>query len=69
MMRTTLDIPEKLIAEAMALTNAKTKNQLVKDALEAHIKRIKRQRLIALKGTLDLGIDLDTLRGRHDVEI
>lgn len=68
-MRTTLDIPEKLIAEAMALTNAKTKNQLVKDALEAHIKRIKRQRLIALKGTLDLGIDLDTLRGRNDVEI
>lgn len=69
MMRTTLDIPEKLIAEAMALTNAKTKNQLIKDALEAHIKRIKRQRLIALKGTLDLDIDLDILRGRHDVEI
>ena len=69
MMRTTLDIPEKLIAEAMALTNAKTKNQLVKDALEAHIKRIKRQRLIALKGTLDFDIDLDTLRGRNDVKI
>jgi len=69
MMRTTLDTPEKLIAEAMALTNAKAKNQLVKDALEAHIKRIKRQRLIALKGTLDLGVDLDALRERHDVEI
>ncbi len=68
-MRTTLDIPEKLIAEAMALTQAKTKNQLIKDVLEAHIKRIKRQRLIALKGTLDLDIDLDTLRGREDVEV
>ncbi len=68
-MRTTLDIPEKLMAEAIALTDAKTKNQLVKDALEAYIKRIKRQRLIALKGTLDLDIDLDALRGRNDVKI
>lgn len=69
MMRTTLDIPEELIAEAMALTNTKTKNQLIKEVLEAHIKRIKRKRLIALKGTLDFDIDLDALRGREDVKI
>ena len=68
-MRTTLDIPEKLIEEAMALTQAKTKSQLVKEALEAQIKRIKRQRLVALKGTLDFDIDLDELRGRNDVKI
>ncbi|HWK58857.1 MAG TPA: type II toxin-antitoxin system VapB family antitoxin [Parapedobacter sp.] len=69
MMRTTVDIPEELIAEAMALTNTKTKNQLIKEVLEAHIKRIKRKRLVALKGTLDFDIDLDTLRGREDVKI
>lgn len=69
MMRTTLDIPEELIAEAMALTDSKTKNQLIKEVLEAYIKRIKRKRLIALKGTLDFDIDLDTLRGREDVKI
>ncbi|MFC3196051.1 type II toxin-antitoxin system VapB family antitoxin [Parapedobacter deserti] len=69
MMRTTLDIPEKLIAEAMTLSKAKTKNQLIKEVLEEHIKRVKRQRLIALKGTLDFNIDLDTLRGREDVKI
>lgn len=68
-MRTTLDIPEELIAEAMALSKVKTKNQLVKEVLEAYIKRMKRQRLIALKGTLDFGIDLDILRGRNDVKI
>lgn len=68
-MRTTVDIPEELIAEAMALTNTKTKNQLIKEVLEAHIKRIKRKRLVALKGTLDFDIDLDTLRGREDVKI
>ena len=68
-MRTTLDIPEGLIDEAMALTNAKTKSQLVKEALEAQIKRIKRQRLVVLKGTFDFDVDLDVLRGRNDVKI
>ncbi|MEX2592761.1 MAG: type II toxin-antitoxin system VapB family antitoxin [Anditalea sp.] len=63
-MRTTLDLPEDLIAEAMKLTGAKTKRQLIKEALEAQIERIKRKRLIALKGTIDLDIDLDALRDR-----
>lgn len=68
-MRTTLDIPEKLIEEAMELTGARTKSQLIREALEAQIAGIKRKRLITLKGTVDLGIDLDTLRARIDVKI
>jgi len=68
-MRTTLDIPEELIEEAMELTGARTKSQLIKEALEAQIAGIKRKRLITLKGTVDLGIDLDTLRARNDVKI
>lgn len=69
-MRTTLDIPDKLIEEAMALsTTAKTKNQLIKEVLEAYIRRVKRQRLLVLKGTFDFDADLDALRGRNDVEI
>ncbi|HBQ60016.1 MAG TPA: hypothetical protein DD671_10435 [Balneolaceae bacterium] len=63
-MRTTLDIPEKLIDEAMKATGAKTKSQLIKDALQEQIDRSKRKKLIALKGTVDLDIDLDTLRDR-----
>lgn len=68
-MRTTLDIPNNLIEEAMALTNVKTKNQLIKEVLESYIARLKRQRLITLKGTLDLDVDLDALRGREDVQV
>ncbi|EOZ98421.1 MULTISPECIES: type II toxin-antitoxin system VapB family antitoxin [Cyclobacteriaceae] len=63
-MRTTLEIPEKLIKEAMELTGAKTKSQLIKEALEEQIGRIKRKRLITHKGTIDLDIDLDSLRNR-----
>jgi len=63
-MRTTLDIPEELIQEAMKATGAKTKSQLIKDALQAEIDRAKRKRLITKKGTLNLDVDLDTLRDR-----
>lgn len=63
-MRTTLDIPKKLIEEAMKVTGAKTKSQVIKEALQAQINQEKRKKLIALKGSLDLDIDLDTLRDR-----
>ncbi|MCF1750697.1 type II toxin-antitoxin system VapB family antitoxin [Mariniradius sediminis] len=63
-MRTTIDIPKELIEEAMLLTGAKTKNQLIQDALEEKIKSIRRKQLITMKGTIDLGIDLDILRDR-----
>ena len=68
-MRTTLDIPEKLIEEAMELTGAKTKSQLIKEALEEQIACIKRKRLITWKGTLDLEIDWDTLRDQCRIKI
>jgi metal-responsive CopG/Arc/MetJ family transcriptional regulator len=63
-MRTTLDIPKELIDEAMEATGAKTKSQLIRDALRAQINQVKRKRLIALRGTIDLDIDLDSLRDR-----
>lgn len=64
-MRTTLDIPKKLMDEAMKVTGAKTKSQMIKDALQAEIDRVKRKRLISRKGTVDLDIDLDSLRDRR----
>lgn len=64
-----MDIPEKLIEEAMLLTGAKTKSQLIRQALEEQILRVKRKRLITLKGTINLSIDLDTLRDRTDVQV
>ncbi len=63
-MRTTIDIPEELLNEVMKITGATTKSQAVKEALAEQIKRTKRQRLITRKGTIDLDVDLDSLRNR-----
>lgn len=48
----------------MKATGATTKSQMIKDALQAEIDRAKRKRLISKKGTVDLDIDLNTLRDR-----
>ena len=48
----------------MELTGSQNRNQMIIEALKNEIIRIKRKRLIALKGTVDLGIDLDSLRDR-----
>ncbi|MEQ8473448.1 MAG: type II toxin-antitoxin system VapB family antitoxin [Marinoscillum sp.] len=63
-MRTTLDLPEELMSEAMKITGAKTKSQLIKHALEEQIKRHKRLKLLSFKGKIDLDIDVDSLRDR-----
>ncbi len=63
-MRTALDLPDELINEAMLITDAKTKNELIKYALQELILREKRARLLNFKGKFDLWIDLDTIRDR-----
>lgn len=63
-MRTTLDLPEKLIDEAMALTHIKTKTDLIKIALQNLIQKEKIKDLKKYFGKVDLGIDLDVLRNR-----
>jgi len=64
MMRTTLDLPEELIKEAMKITKAKTKSETIRKALEWLIQQEKRKKLIRYKGKVDLSIDLDEIRGR-----
>ena len=63
-MRTTLDLPEKLIAEAMDLTHCKTKTSLIIIALENLIRKSKLEELKEFKGQIDLDIDLNSLRKR-----
>jgi len=63
-MRTTLDLPEKLVAEAMKATEIKTKTKVIITALEQLIKKTKISELKEYKGQVDLDIDLDELRGR-----
>ncbi len=68
-MRTTLDIPADLLEEAMRITQSKTKNEMIQKVLKDYIARVKRQKLITMKGTLDLDINLDELRGRNHAKV
>jgi Arc/MetJ family transcription regulator len=61
-MRTTLDLPDDLLSEAMRLSKVKTKTGAVVLSLQELINRRKIERLRKLKGKLDLDIDLESLR-------
>lgn len=63
-MKTTIDLPDELIQEAMIATSSKTKIEAIKKALQAIIEQERRQKLINYKGKIDLDLDLDTLRKR-----
>ena len=63
-MRTTLDLPENLIKEAMEITQIKTKKKVIIKALEEMINRYKISELKNYKGKIQLDIDLDKLRDR-----
>jgi len=63
-MRTTLDLPETLIDEAMALTHIQTKTDLIKTALMNLIQKEKIKDIKNYYGKLDLEIDLNVLRNR-----
>jgi Arc/MetJ family transcription regulator len=63
-MRTTLELPDALVDEAMTLTKISTKTELIKYALENVIQREKVRELANYFGKITLDIDLDTLRKR-----
>ena len=64
-MRTTLDLSDQLVKEAMFLTGISTKKKLIEFALENIIRREKIKGLTNYFGRLDLDIDLDQLRNRR----
>ncbi|RMG66645.1 MAG: type II toxin-antitoxin system VapB family antitoxin [Nitrospirae bacterium] len=63
-MRTTLDLPEELLKEAMELTHLKTKKGVIVLALKELIRKKKISGLKGYKGKVNIDIDMDTLRGR-----
>ena len=63
-MRTTLDLPEKLLEEAMSKTKIKTKTALIIKALEDIIRKTDIKELKSFKGKVNLDIDLSVLRKR-----
>ena len=64
-MRTTIDLPEPLVAEAMKLSHQKTKTAVIIAALEEYVRRNKISDLRKYKGKVDLDIDLNALRKRR----
>ena len=63
-MRTTLDLPENLLDEAMKTTLITTKTKVIITALEEVIRKTKISGLKKCKGKIDLDIDMDTVRVR-----
>jgi Arc/MetJ family transcription regulator len=64
-MRTTLDLPEDLIDEAMKATQIKTKTKVIITALEDLIRKSKISGLKEYKGKVDLDINMNAARGRQ----
>lgn len=63
-MRTTLDLPEALLNEAMSVTHCETKTAVIILALQDIVRKAKIQDLRQYKGKIDLEMDLNELRGR-----
>jgi len=64
-MRTTLDLPESLISEAMKITHTDTKTGVIVLALKELVRKSKISDLKKYKGKINLDIDLDVIRDRN----
>ena len=64
-MRTTLDLPEDLLSDAMKLTQTDTKTAVIIKALEELIRKSTISGIKKYKGKVKLDIDLDVIRDRH----
>lgn len=63
-MRTNIVLDDELVAEAMALSNAKTKREVVDLALQEFVRKQRQRRLKQLKGSglIDPDYDVDAMR-------
>ena len=64
-MRTTLDLPENLLNEAMKATKTDTKTAVIIKALEELVRKEKISDIKEYRGKIDLDINLDEIRDRH----
>ncbi len=64
-MRTTKEMPENLLIEAMKATHIETKTKVIIVALEELIRKNRIAGLKKFKGKVDLDIDMNQLRDRE----
>ncbi|MBN2467359.1 MAG: type II toxin-antitoxin system VapB family antitoxin [Deltaproteobacteria bacterium] len=65
-MRATLNIPNELIKELMAITGTKTKTKAICLAIEEYTRRRKKEKLLSLQGKLDIA---DTWKELENLEL
>ena len=62
MMRTTINLKDKIVEEVMHMTGAKNKSQAINEALEAYVREKRMKKLLELKGKLNLEENWKALR-------
>lgn len=62
MLRTNIELNEKLVEEALKLTHIKTKKELVNYALKDLIRKIKRKKILELEGKVEWTGNLSKMR-------
>lgn len=61
-MRTNIDIEDKLLADVIRLSHAKTKKEAVEDALRNYLRILSQKELLKLKGKVKWEGDLNKMR-------
>ena len=67
-MRTTLNIDDCLFHDLLNVTRAKTKTEAVRTALTEYLQMKRKEKVLAMRGTLDLGDDWEELRQQEIAE-
>lgn len=67
-MRTTLNVDEQLFDELLEATQARTKTEAVHRALTEYLRLWRKQRLLALRGQVDIADNWQELRALESVE-
>ncbi|MCH7649678.1 MAG: type II toxin-antitoxin system VapB family antitoxin [Nitrospinae bacterium] len=62
MLRTNIELDEKLVKEGLKLTRKKTKKELVNHALKELVSRLKRKKILELEGRMKWTGKLSDLR-------
>ena len=62
MLRTNIELDEKLVKEGLRLTHKKTKKELVNHALRELVSRLKRKKILELEGRVKWTGKLSDLR-------
>jgi Arc/MetJ family transcription regulator len=61
-MRTTLNIDDWIFQDLLSLTAAKTKTEAVRTALTEYLRMKRKEKLLALRGKVDIAPDWQSLR-------